>query len=158
MKKTYLTSAIYILYGALSLLFNIFVILICILGIIYGRNNPTIYINYIILPIFAILFIFLFVLFGKTFFQWVIIDEKQIIARNIFGVIQKIAWEDVVEIRIAKFEFGSPGAPAKWLFFYDGTEKYQRNGLITKEGYITIRYSERKCLFLRTLKPEVKWL
>lgn len=156
-KKTYLLSAVYLFYVlGLSLTAIPFFVLMFydIINNPEGSNIITDSILFVIATLNLLLFIFLS---GRLFIQWITVDEQKITARCVFCKLQELKWEEVVEIRIAKFEFGSPGAPAKWLVFYDGKEKYQGNGIITKKGYITLRYSKKREEFIKQLHPEIRW-
>lgn len=158
MKKVYLLSAVYLFYSIGMLSSATLFVGFTLCAIIFGQDNPTINYAYIGLVIEVIYFVIAIFISGRFFIQWITIDEQKIKARCIFLKLQELKWEEVVEIRIAKFEFGSPGAPAKWLVFYDGKEKYQGNGIITKKGYITLRYSKKREMFIKQIHPEIKWV
>ena len=65
---------------------------------------------------------FLFTLWavGKYLIQWVIIDERKIIARNLFGVISDIRWDEIEKVQIDTYtSFGYKIFNIKWLVFID---------------------------------------
>lgn len=158
MKKVYLLSAVYLFYvmGMFLATLPTFVFTLC--SIIFLPDDPQIVILCVVFVISTVSVGGAIFISGRFFIQWITIDEQKITARCVFCKLQELKWEEVVEIRIAKFEFGSPGAPAKWLVFYDGKEKYQGNGIITKKGYITLRYSKKREMFIKQIHPEIKWV
>ncbi|MFH5881785.1 hypothetical protein [Liberiplasma polymorphum] len=83
-------------------------------------------------------------------FQWTIIDKKYIKSRNLFKTIRETHWRDIKEVALVKFNLGGAGTAVKWLVLKDKDEDIkQYNGLMSKDTYITIRYSKRAVRVIR---------
>ena len=149
-KKIFLTYLFNFIGGIFSILlmlsFNIFTIYF----IVVGQDNPTINSAYVMLFIGIVGLILFVTIVGKKMIQWIIIDETHITARCLYGVIKKIKWDDVEEIVFQRFDIGSPGIKSGWFIFVEeGTNLYQRNGVITNDNYITLKYNRKT---LKTVK------
>lgn len=124
--------------------FGLSVFMIYVIG--NDENNQSIIYDFLILFISASTFVFFIIIMGKKMFQWIIIDENHITAKCIYGTIKKIKWDDLKDIVFERFDIGSPGIKSGWFVFVEeGKRLYQKNGVITKDSYITLK-SNRKTL------------
>ena len=145
-RKVYFTYLYYMIGGTVGLLMPLLLSIITGYAIVVSPENPTIQYAYIALFIGIIGFILFLNIWGKKMIQWIIIDETYITAKCLFGVIKKVKWDDLKDIIFEKFDIGSPGIKSGWFVFVEAGKKlYQRNGVITKDSYITLK-SNRKTL------------
>ena len=145
-RKFYPTYLFYWISGIIALMmpFGLSVFMIYVIG--NDENNQSIIYDFLILFISASTFVFFIIIMGKKMFQWIIIDENHITAKCIYGTIKKIKWDDLKDIVFERFDIGSPGIKSGWFVFVEeGKRLYQKNGVITKDSYITLK-SNRKTL------------
>jgi len=149
-KHVFLTSLFYIIGGAILVLFMIAASVVTLYAIVVAQDNPTIKYAYIFFVI-CICGVILFVcVFSKTLVQWTIIDKNKIRSRNIFKTILEAQWNDIKEVALVKFNLSGAGTAVKWFVLKDKDEEIkQKNGVMNKDTFITIRYSKRAVRVIR---------
>ncbi len=79
-------------------------------------------------------------LIGKNFIQWTYIDNEIIVSRNILGIIRKIMWNEIIEVKLLDKNFSTIGTKLNWICLYDNNEGIKEsNGIGRKNSYIMIR-------------------
>lgn len=146
MKKIFLNNWFFYFSGTVLSMLIIGTSILMILGYIVSKqsNNPTVdvllYFMIIFIPIGLICEYFII----KYIFQWTYIDNEVIVSRNIFGIIRKIKWNDVVEVKEIDADFSTRGTKLKWICFYDSNKNIkQSNGVAGKNTFVMIRNTNK---------------
>ena len=109
--------------------------------------------------IFTIIFVCLFIFFGKISWQWVVVDKNKITAHNLFGKIREIAWSNVEEVQeVPIITYGNRLIGYCYVFIDSmGGEIYAKILYNSKGRYIRILVTKRAREFLLQLKPDLKF-
>lgn len=126
------------------MLFGMIFITYMVLKFDIGSDDPDRIYSFIMLAIFDIfgpLFIYLML---NNFVQWTFIDEEYVINRNIFKVIRKVTWNDVVEVKEISANFSTVGTKLEWICICDNKEGIKESNCIGRNNsYIMIRNTKR---------------
>lgn len=103
--------------------------------------------------------IFFLIIFGILFWQWVKVDSKGIKARNIFGIIRELTWEEIVEIQCIPIRYNVLDPIMEWFMFIDknGNRTNVTSPFNIKGQCIKIKASKRTREFLLQIKPDLKF-
>lgn len=157
-RKKYLTYLYYFISGIFLILFILIFNLFIVYFIVIAQDNPTINYAYIILFIGIIILVLFIIILGKKMIQWIIIDDTYITAKCLFGVIKRCRWDELEDVVFERFDVGSPGIKSGWFVFVEkGKRLFQRNGIITKNSYITLKYNKSTFNIIKQYwKKEIK--
>jgi hypothetical protein len=155
-KRIIFTNFIYTIKGIILLLFLFVSILFLFLASIQGKNNSTLSYLYVINTLSLLGFLFTLWAVGKYLIQWVIIDERKIIARNLFGVISDIRWDEIEKVQIDTYtSFGYKIFNIKWLVFIDTKNRKSTGyGINYPNSFIKIKYNKKTIQIIKDYIPE----
>jgi|GEM_PF-2203808 len=150
-KHVFLTSLFYIIGSSILLLFivsgSVFLIT---MAIVYRSTDPQNGTTIVLAIVFTLITVFMTYMLGISMFQWTIIDENKIRSRNFFKTILEVQWSDIMEVVLVKFNLSGAGTAVKWFVLKDKDEEIkQKNGVMNKDTFITIRYSKRAVRVIR---------
>ena len=155
-KKTIFTSCIYILEGLILLLFHLALIFLLVIASIQSNNGTASVYMYIVSALTTLGLLCTIWVVGQFFIQWVIIDEEKIVARNLFGVISDIRWEEIEKVQIDTYtSFGYKIFNIKWLVFIDTKNRKSTGyGINYPNSFIKIKYNKKTMQIIKDYIPE----
>lgn len=146
MKKIFLNNWFFYFGGAVVSIICIGTPVMMVYGYIVGKqaDNPTVDVLLYVMIIYIPLALICEFIIIKGFFQWTYIDNEIIVSRNILGIMRKIKWNDVVEVKEIDADFSTVGSKLGWICFYDSDINIkQSKGVAGKNTYIMIRNTKK---------------
>jgi len=143
MKKIFMNNWYYY-FTALILvslmLFGMIFITYMVLKFDISSDDPDNIYSFIMLAIFDVFGpVFIYIMLNN-FVQWTYIDDEIIVNRNIFRIIRRVTWNEIIEVKLLDINFSTIGTKLKWICLYDNNEGIKEsNGIGRKNSYIMIR-------------------
>ena len=156
-RKVFIISWFYLIGAIIMVLSPIVLFVLCIYDLCIYHKDVEMYICLVIFCIFA--FIVFFIIFGIYFWQWVVIDENKITARNIFYTIREITWENVEEVMGVPIAYNALDPIMHWFLFVDnkGGKVWIKSPFNVKGRCIKIKASKKTREFLLQCKPDLEF-
>jgi hypothetical protein len=146
MKKIFLNNWFFYFGGTVVSMIFIGTPIMMVYGYIVGKqaDNPTVDVLLYFMIIFIPIGLICEFIIIKGFFQWTYIDNEIIVSRHILGIIRKIKWSDVLEVKEIDANFSTVGTKLGWICIYDNKEGIKEsNGVAGKNTYIMIRNTKK---------------
>ncbi|MFA5419215.1 MAG: hypothetical protein WC341_12235 [Bacteroidales bacterium] len=135
----------YIFFGGLILIILTLpaIILPVMMFVSYPGNQTGVLVGILLIGIFS--FCVMLIISGKNHFQWVIVDQKELVARCLWKVLIRKKWTDICEVKIVRFPISvSGGFYSRWFVFEDGTPDTKwHNYIMSEKKPIMIKFNKR---------------
>lgn len=82
-------------------------------------NNPDLSIVLSIAIFYTIVSPYFIYILLKNFVQWVEISETEIVSRNLFKVIKRQTWDNLIRIEQVSMNYSAPGSKMNFIEFID---------------------------------------
>jgi hypothetical protein len=98
-------------------------------------------------------FILLFMVSGKNHFQWVLMDQEELVARCLWKVLVRKKWTDIRGVKIVRFPISVRGGfSSRWFIFEDGTPDTDwHNYILDEKRPIMIKCTKRSSRIIKQL-------
>jgi hypothetical protein len=98
-------------------------------------------------------FFLFFLISGKYYFQWVLVDKDELVARCLWKVLVRKKWTDILEVKVVRFPISVRGGFSScWFVFEDGAPDTDwHNYVLDEKRPIMIKCTKRSSRIIKQI-------